>query len=82
MAEPVFLLYSTSSCHLCEQAEALLAALPLEQSVAVDVVDISDDDALLVRYGSRIPVLVSPHGDELSWPFDAIAASEFIRENL
>lgn len=78
MAEPVFLLYSTGSCHLCEQAEALLASLPLQQSVAVDVVDISDDDVLLTRYGSRIPVLASPQGSELSWPFDAAQAVAFI----
>ncbi len=82
MAEPVFLLYSTGSCHLCEQAEALLAALPLPQTIAVDVVDISDDDALLQRYGHRIPVLASAHGDELAWPFDSQQTSAFIQRNL
>ena len=82
MAERGFLLYSTGSCQLCEQAEALLAMLPLQQSVAVDVVDISEDDALLARYGSRIPVLATAQGDELAWPFDSAQAFAFICSRL
>ena len=78
MAEPLFVLYSTAGCHLCEQAETLLAALPLLRSVAVEVIDVSDDDALLAQYGSRIPVLASPQGHELQWPFSPAEASAFI----
>ncbi len=35
-------------------------------------IDIADDDALLARYGTLIPVLRWPAGDcELCWPFGA-----------
>lgn len=59
-------LFSTSACHLCEQAEALL----LQAGIAYEVVDISDSDELFERYGIRIPVLRSADGRELGWPFD------------
>lgn len=61
-------LYGTSACHLCEEAEALVGRLGL----ALDVVDIAEDDALHERYGMRIPVLRRlDTGAELDWPFDA-----------
>jgi len=85
------LLYGTSHCHLCEQAEELivgLAELALDRPAAsgpgtardrhedagampLRRIDIAMDDALLERYGLRIPVLASPDGTtELDWPFD------------
>ena len=57
MARATLVLYSTLGCHLCEQAELLLLALPLTEPLVVEVVDISDDDALVQRFGTRIPVL-------------------------
>ena len=44
MARATLVLYSTLGCHLCEQAELLLLALPLTEPLVVEVVDISDDD--------------------------------------
>ncbi|HOW76563.1 MAG TPA: glutaredoxin family protein [Candidatus Competibacteraceae bacterium] len=62
------LLYTTSGCHLCEQAEALLQSV----GAPVETVEIADDEALLERYGVRIPVLRHREtGGELDWPFDA-----------
>ena len=62
------LLYATSGCHLCEQAEALLQSA----GAPVETVEIADHEALLERYGARIPVLRHPQtGKELDWPFDA-----------
>lgn len=59
-------LLTTSHCHLCEQAEALIAqALPM---MSVEKVDIAEDDALIEQYGERIPV-VRYQGRELTWPF-------------
>jgi Glutaredoxin-like domain (DUF836) len=83
MAEANFLLYSTSACHLCEQAEALLLRVQLPQPVRLDIVDISDDDLLIKRYGTRIPVLVRLHTDGevaavLAWPFDALSLRGFL----
>jgi len=65
------ILYSTSGCHLCEQAEALLEQLGRELPLAWRVVDIANDEQLVKRYGIRIPVLRREADDsELGWPFD------------
>jgi hypothetical protein len=61
------ILYSTSGCHLCAQAQAVLQRT-LGFSVAE--VEIADDEGLLVQYGVRIPVLRrTDTGAELGWPF-------------
>ena len=70
------ILYGTSGCHLCELAQALLAQLLAEFDVAqqpcIELVDIADDDALVARYGTRIPLLRRvADGVELAWPFEA-----------
>ncbi len=63
--------YTTSQCHLCELAEALLVNTPMQAPVPVDVVDIAQSEELVQRYGTRIPVLRrSDTGQELDWPFD------------
>jgi len=64
------ILYSTSSCHLCERAEGLLRSMPELARVTLDVVDIVGDESLLARYGTSIPVL-SCAMRELAWPFNA-----------
>ena len=62
-------LLTTAGCHLCEEAQALVQrAAP---SVSLELVDIADDDDLIERYGTRIPVL--RQGDrELAWPFSLL----------
>ncbi len=68
-------LYGTTFCHLCEEAEALLREIGVE----ADHIDIIEDDALLERYGTQIPVLQRlDTGAELGWPFDAAAVSNFL----
>lgn len=70
------LLYGTTCCHLCEQAEAILQAI----GARAEHIDIAEDDALLERYGIRIPVVRRLDNDaELGWPFDEAALSRFIR---
>lgn len=73
-------LYGTSACHLCEQAEALLAnLLASHPQWQIEVVDIAESDALIADYGERIPVLGD--GDrELPWPFDSAAVVTFVSE--
>lgn len=65
-------LYGTAGCHLCEDAEALLAKGIVRQPgrYAIIIADIADDALLLERYGLRIPVLQDQgSGAELDWPF-------------
>jgi glutaredoxin len=68
------ILYGTSCCHLCEQAEAVLR----EAGIDAEHVDIAEDDGLLEKYGTRIPVLRRDDGSELGWPFDAEMVVRFV----
>lgn len=71
-------LYSTSACHLCELAAALLDALP-EMLASWREVEISEDESLLIRYGTRIPVVRREDSHaELGWPFDAAQLRAFL----
>lgn len=79
-----FVLYGTMGCHLCEEAEALLAPLLNDYSCEtepceIECIDISEDDELMMRYAESIPVLrrVSD-GAELNWPIDAARARDFL----
>ena len=71
------ILYSTSHCHLCELAHALVAEST--EHIALKVIDVADDNALLARYGVRIPVLQRlDNKAELNWPFNAADILEFL----
>lgn len=63
-------LYTTLGCHLCEQLEALLGALH-QGEYRLERVEISESDALMARYGVRIPVLMDEAGEELDLGFEA-----------
>jgi cytochrome c-type biogenesis protein CcmE len=59
-------------CHLCEDAWAVLAGVSTTEGV--ERVDIDEDDALVVEYGLRIPVLLSDDGTVIAeGRFDADA---------
>lgn len=59
-------LYSTSHCHLCDLAHAIV----VHANVSVKTIEITDDEALLIKYGLRIPVLQRLDTlTELNWPF-------------
>jgi hypothetical protein len=63
-------LYSTSHCHLCEQAESLLVALANDFDLHWSTIDIVDDAALLALYEVKIPVLRRlDNNHEIFWPF-------------
>jgi len=75
-SNPDLVLYATSGCHLCEQAERLLHEWV---GAGVRSLEIADDDALLERYGVRIPVLRRlDTGEELDWPFDVAAVQRLL----
>ena len=65
--------YTTSGCHLCEEAQKLLVTLQNEgMGLDIDSVDIADSELLLERYGIRIPVVAvidTAAGREIGWPF-------------
>jgi len=66
-------LYTTSGCHLCEQAEemflyCLKENIDFKNDLSLSQVEISLDEALMDHYGVRIPVL-GFNEKELAWPF-------------
>ena len=67
-------LYTTSGCHLCEHAEAILD----EQGHTYQTADIADDLELMERSGVRIPVVRDAAGRELGWPFDGTQLRQFL----
>lgn len=75
-------LYSTSACHLCEQALALFAQL--DDPSRLTVIDIVDDEDLMQRYAIRIPVLglAGQPEHDLGWPFDALQLQEWLQRHL
>ena len=73
--QTLIILYGTEFCHLCDEAEAVL----IKGGFGADFIDIAEDDALLEKYGTRIPVLQRMDtGAELGWPFDATAVLRFL----
>lgn len=75
------ILYSTGACHLCELAAELVRPW-LEQGWSMEVLDITDDKALLRQYRLSIPVLkladAGGGARELAWPFDAGQLQSFL----
>jgi hypothetical protein len=68
-------LYGTVSCHLCDEAKAVLQGA----CVCAAHIDIAVTEELLEKYGMRIPVLRRvDSGAELGWPFDAAAVTRFL----
>ena len=73
------ILYTTSGCHLCEQAEQLLRSFSSMPQAQYTAVDIADDPELFAKYGITIPVIKDrATGTEIGWPFDRNALSAFI----
>jgi glutaredoxin len=62
-------LYERADCHLCQEARVLL-----DEMLGPDRyerVDVDTDDALVVRYGFRVPVVALDGLDRLEAPITA-----------
>jgi len=70
------MLFGTSGCHLCEQAELIVyACVP----GGVETVDIAEQEKWQELYAVRIPVLYDlESGRELGWPFGLAEVEDFI----
>ncbi len=74
------ILYGTDYCHLCDQAEALLRELAVEQ-YRLEKIDISEDDQLMERYALRIPVVRLENKErDLGWPFDYLSLLQYLHD--
>ncbi|EWG99494.1 glutaredoxin family protein [Halomonas sp. BC04] len=72
-------LYTTLGCHLCEEQESLLALL-LRGEYRLEKVEISENEALMERYGVRIPVLADEAGEELDRGFEPPLLAAWLAE--
>ena len=74
-----YILYSTSACHLCEEAEAIIHPIQQRSGFMLQKIDIAESDALISEYGTRIPVLYCKRTTQsLEWPFDESKLVQFI----
>jgi hypothetical protein len=62
------ILYGKAECHLCEDAEAILARVTPDLGVGYRKVDIESSPELFERFRYRIPVIEVPGGQTLDWP--------------
>lgn len=74
-------LYTTSHCHLCEQAEAILSSIVNDYDIHWNSLEIADNEQLLELYSTKIPVIqIKGSGKEIAWPFDRAAVLTAIKQ--
>lgn len=74
------ILLGTLGCHLCEEAELIMAEF---KQVNIENIDIAEQEQWQEKYAIRIPVLYNPNTKkELGWPFSANQVQAFIDEAL
>ncbi len=70
------ILLGTSGCHLCDDAELILAEC---DQINIEYIDIAEQVQWQEKYAIRIPVLYHPETEkELGWPFSQEQAQVFI----
>ncbi|MCK5190564.1 MAG: glutaredoxin family protein [Methylococcales bacterium] len=70
------ILFGTLGCHLCEEAELVLAGC---ERIRIESIDIAEQEQWQEKYAIRIPVLYHPDTKkELCWPFSQEQAQVFI----
>jgi hypothetical protein len=74
-------LYTRPGCHLCEDAQELLAQLARIYPHTLREVDITSDRDLHARYHLTIPV-VAAAGQELEAPLTAAHLERFLQETV
>lgn len=74
------LLLGTAGCHLCEEAEYILAEYGKQhRNLILDIIDIAEQTKWQDSYAVRIPVLYHPATQsDLGWPFDLPAVTHFL----
>ena len=73
-----FILFGTSGCHLCDEAEKIIVANI--RQITFETVDIVEQPQWYDKYAIKIPVLYHDDtGKELFWPFSESDIDEFIR---
>ncbi len=74
-------LFTTAGCHLCDLAFEQLQTLQQQIPIQINSVEIGDDDALVAKYGVKIPVVKASNNAELGWPFELSELLAFLQVN-
>ena len=76
------LLLGTSGCHLCEEAEDIIAACLLDKNtVNIQILDIAEAEQYQADFAIHIPVLYHPESlSRLNWPFNDKQVQVFISQ--
>jgi len=74
----VVTLYGRAGCHLCDEARTLLLRIQAASPFRLEEIDVESDDALLLHYLERIPV-IALDGEEL---FDHFVDEQELRRRL
>lgn len=69
---PRVTLYSRPGCHLCEQAEAIIAALCVELGESYVTVMIDEDPQLQARFSDEVPVTFVDGRQHDFWRVDPV----------
>ena len=69
---PRVTVYSRPGCHLCEEAEAVVAAVCAELAESYVVVMIDDDPELRERFTDEVPVTFVDGRQHDFWRVDAV----------
>jgi glutaredoxin len=51
-------LYTRAECHLCHEMQAVVEVVARELPLALELVDVDRDPALVAAYGEEVPVLL------------------------
>lgn len=77
------LLLGTEGCHLCEEAQEIVAACAKEVApdFQIELIDIAEHLEWQPDYAIKIPVLLEAESRrELDWPFDYEQALHFLQQ--
>lgn len=74
------ILYTTLGCSLCEKAKREIWPLLEPFDLRLHEVDIAEDESLLARFATQIPVVgLGDPDDVCPWPFDSEQLADWLR---
>ena len=78
-AVPEVLMYARPGCGLCDEAREVIMAVRARTPFEYREVDLTGDDALELRYGIRIPVVLVDGRELFEISVDAARLEEAVR---
>ncbi|MCG8991846.1 glutaredoxin family protein [Laribacter hongkongensis] len=81
MMAPQFTLYYRDYCSLCHAMRDALKPYVAAGQLALEIVDVDADEALVARFDELVPVLVGPDGHEVChWHFAPERLAAYLAE--